>query len=708
MGFVSKIRRMMRGNVSTGAAALEAIRRVNTGLESRHERRELDRLNRRPARLTKELAQMAGKDLLEHFRTRKAPRFFTGFGELAQTADLQRQHFPGETENLITAAHRITNEHCWPLLGIGEKFFGSGEIVWNLDPLSGFDWPLAYHADIELVRSDGSDVRVLWELNRLAHLNTLGRAYVLTGDENFSTEFFRQVINWRLQNPVARGVNWNCAMEVALRALNLLAAFKLFLTSPQMTEDRLAELLMMFDQHGAHIRRNLEYSHIATSNHYLCDVAGLLWLGILLPEFAEASEWREFGLQELLKEMDRQVLSDGADYEASTGYHRLKAELFLSSFVLCRLNQIDIEQKYWQKLRAMIDYVKAYLRPDGRAPLIGDTDSGQVLPIVRRSADDHAYLLSLGAAVFQEPAFKRSEKCSEEVLWILGADGLRDFEALPRGEAAKSQSFPDAGVHVLRQDDLYLLFNAGDSGLRGRGAHGHNDALSVEVSAGGTAFIVDPGSFVYTADLWERHLFRSTAYHSTVQVDGVEQNTIEEGAPFQIGNEAKPRLISWESVDERDAVIAEHDGYRRLAQPVRHRRAVHFDKRNRFWVIEDSFSGEGEHDFAFRFHFAPELESRLRDDGSVELLDQVNSARLLIFAEGISATPEFETRFSSREYGNKQPSTSVCWNVRAGVSLTAKFVLAPVCAGDNQAERETSIAEILDRLGIRQPAIDNN
>jgi heparinase II/III-like protein len=692
MKIVSKIRRMMRGDVSTGAAALEAIRRVNSGLESRHERRELDQLNRRPARLTEELAQMAGKDRLEHFRTRKAPRFFTGFGELAQTANLQRQHFPGETEKLIAAAHSIAKEHCWPLLGFGEKRFGD-EIDWHRDPLSGIDWPLSYHADIELLRSDGSDVRVLWELSRMEHLVTLGRAYVVTGDEKFSEEFFRQVISWRSQNPVGRGVNWSCAMEVALRAINLLAAFQLFLKSPQMTDDRLAELLMIFDQHGGHIRRNLEYSHLATSNHYLCDVAGLLWLGIVLPELKEATAWREFGLQELLREMEKQVLSDGADSEASTGYHRLKTELFLYSFVLCKDNGIEIAPAHWQKLYAMIDYVRAYLRPDGRAPLIGDSDSGQFLPITKRSGDDHGYLLALGAAVFHEPALKHDEDCPEEVLWVLGENGVRDFEALPVSPSPPSRSFADAGIHVLRHEDLYLLFNASNSGLRGRGAHGHNDALSVEVSACGTAFIVDPGSYVYTADLWERHLFRSTAYHSTVQVDGVEQNTIEEGAPFQIGNEVKPRLISWESTQERDDVIAEHDGYRRLAQSVRHRRAINFDKRNRLWVVEDSFSGEGEHDFAFRFHFAPELESRLRDDGGVEVLDQVNSVRLLIFADGLSATPEFETRFSSRDYGNKQPSTSVCWNVRSGASLTAKFALVPVCVTDNQTEREASIAK---------------
>ncbi len=45
-----------------------------------------------------------------------------------------------------------------------------------------------------------------------------------------------------------------------------------------------------------------------------------------------------FGLCELQREMDKQILPDGADYESSTGYHRLVLELFCYSFLLCRLN----------------------------------------------------------------------------------------------------------------------------------------------------------------------------------------------------------------------------------------------------------------------------------------------------------------------------------------------------------------------------------
>src|SRR5207253_7771315 len=106
-----------------------------------------------------------------------------------------------------------------------------------------------------------------------------------------------------------------------------------------------------------------------------------------------------------------------------------------------------------------------------------------------------------------------SDVCSSdlepaELLWILGERGLGDYHALPFAETAQSSAFPDAGTYIFRDRDLYLLFNTNGNGMNGRGSHGHNDALTVEVSACGTPFIVDPGSYVYTANLRERHLFR--------------------------------------------------------------------------------------------------------------------------------------------------------------------------------------------------------
>ena len=691
---------MLRGEVTPRVAALEAARRVRVANERRRERADLAQLDQQPARLREEFARIRASDLLAHFRSRVKPRFLPGFDDLARTADLQRTIFPHQTETLLKSARRIVDDHCWPLLGFGEKCFGKEEINWNTDPLSGFSWPLDFHADLNLIRNDGSDARVTWELNRWSHFITLGRAFAITGDETFSQEFFQQLKDWRRQNPVARGVNWNCAMEVALRAMNLLAAFSLFLRAPQMDELTLKELLRIIDSHGAHIKRNLEFSNIATSNHYLADITGLLWIGVMLPELQAADEWRAFGLRELLNEMDKQTLADGADYEASTGYHRLKVELYLYSMVLCHLNGIEIADKYWTKLRAMINFMAAYLRPDGRAPLIGDTDSGQVLPIVRRAANDHGYVLALGAAIFKEPRFELpSDELPEELLWILGEPGVRDYRSLPDASMPESQQFPEAGIYLLRHEDLYLLFNASEAGVNGRGSHGHNDALSIEVSAFGVPFIVDPGTYLYTANLDARHLFRSTAYHSTVQVDDAEQNTIDKAFPFISGNEARPRVLNWESNSDADLIVAEHYGYQRLAQPVLHRRSVRFDKHRRFWLIEDELTGEGTHEFSFRFHFAQGLETEVRPDGMVVVCDKLTGVRLLIACQnreggcGETSDPTLEPRSSSNDYGAKDNSISACWTVKTTTPFSAQFILIPVGRDEDEKTRQAIVSE---------------
>ncbi|HEX8557379.1 MAG TPA: alginate lyase family protein [Pyrinomonadaceae bacterium] len=704
MGIRGKIRRALRGEVGLGAAALEAGRRGLVALRLRGERAALSARARGasvpppPARLAPEFARAGGAGLLEHFRGGGAARFFKGFEEALTPAG--REHLAPRAEALREEGRAIAGRR-WALLGYGEREFG-GRVDWLREPLTGARWPLDFHADVALVRGDGSDVRVLWELNRLGHLVALGRAYAAGGGESLAEEFFAQAESWAEQNPPGLGPNWACAMEAALRATNLLAALTLFRRSPALDERRLLALLALLDAHGRHVRRNLEYSYIAAGNHYLSDLAGLLWLGVCLPELAAAAGWRDFALRELLRELDRQVLPDGASWEASTGYHRLVTELFLYSLLLCRENGVEVAERHWRRVRSMLEYARAYLRPDGRAPLVGDTDGGRVLPLAARAADDHAYLLAVGAALFREPRFKVSDQAPEEVFWLLGADGARVYGGLEAAavSSSRSEAFEHAGACVLRERDLYLLLSASGAGLGGRGAHGHNDALSIEVSAFGVSFVADPGTYVYTGDLPARHAFRSTAYHSTVEVDGAEQNTTPEAAPFHIGDEARPRLLSFTSDGRRDAAAAEHYGYERLpAGRVTHRRAVTFDRRAGCWLVEDALEGTGEHVFRFVFHAAPgrlvrplaPRGSQTRGRAAVEVVDEATGARLVVASvegfEGVTVEP----RWSSRDYGSKVETAAAVWALRAPAPLAARWLLLPVRAGEDAAARLESV-----------------
>jgi len=586
MGTLGKIKRALRGEIKLTVAILEALRRTRISIQRKFESPEPGPLDLGP-----------GVD--------RQPKFFA-----VETTD---------DPELLELANRLVSEP---------------PVEWNRDPRSGYLWPLDYHRDLKLMRTDGSDIRIVWELNRLGRFLTLGRAYKLTKDERFATAFVEQLRSWNEQNPYGRGPNWLCAMEVALRAINLIAAREMFRESPQLDAQF---LLTLFQQHGKYIRRNLEFSYIATSNHYLSDVAGLLWLGVMVPELRDAKRWRDFGLKELLREMDKQVLPDGADFESSTGYHRFVTELFLYSFLLCRENGIAVGQKYSDKLRAMLLYIRAYIRPDGFAPLIGDTDGGQFLPFQQNRADDHGYLLRIGAEAFNNAA-------------------LRDAEP-------GSKAFPHAGIYIMRHEDLYLCLNTSGAGINGRGSHGHNDALSIEVSAGGCAFIVDPGTYLYTGDLQRRHDFRSTAYHSTVKIDGVEQNTIRRDLPFVIGDEARPRVLLWEIGPQIDRIIAEHYGYQRLKNPVTHRRTVTFDKQKRSWLIEDEFLGDAvDHVYEVRFHFAPGLQITCVES-AVEARDPNTDLTLTVRSLSLSGSPETEEQFTSRNYGEMSESLTACWRV---------------------------------------------
>ena len=683
----SRIKVALRGEIRPVDVAREVLWRSKCRFRRRRERRIIEALADQTARLHPKFASLSPPALLRDFRDRKQPIFFPGFEAQETTAALQQELFPEETRLLVESANRIVKEHCWQLLGLGEVHFGK-ILNWRRDPLSGREWPLDFHAEIKLWRNDGSDIRTLWELNRLGHFLTLARAYAVTRDEQFAEEFFSQIASWRNQNPVGHGANWSSAMEVALRAQNLIGSLALFRSSACLKEDRLLTLLTMLEQHGAHIERNLEFSYLATSNHYLCGIAGLLWIGLYVPQLEAATRWHEWAFKELLHEMDKQVLGDGAHYEASTGYHRLVVEQCLYSLVLCRANGLEVPEGYWKKLKSMLGYIRGYLRSDGMAPLIGDSDAGQVMPLRHRTADDHAYVVAIGAADFSETALKESGASKpEELLWILGEKGIDTFDSLTGNSNLHSQAFLDVGVYVLRNDDLYLLLTASGPGLKGRGSHRHNDVLSIEVSACGRPFIVDPGTYVYTAELRERHLFRSTAYHSTIQIDDVEQNKIDESRPFVIGNEAQPRLSDWRTDQDLDRVIAEHYGYLRLPEPATHRRMVTFAKGERYWFIEDEILGSGEHAVTARFHFAAGLEVQFYAGNCVVATDQTTGARLFVCPDKSDLEGRLEHLFTSNDYGARVGSVSVGWSIHAKLPCKLSWTLIPVCSGEDEDER---------------------
>ena len=609
-------------------------------------------------------------EIAERIRARRGVHLTPGLANLDSTAATVRDLFPTSIDATRVEAEAILKHQ---ISVFGRACAVGRPIEWHRDPHSGLRWPLKHYTRVPAVLGHGSDVRVVWELNRLQHLTTLGRAYALTGDERYTEEFLLQLASWQEANPPRFGPNWLNAMEAAIRAINIIAALEMFSGSQHITDAAIELLLKMLIAHGSFIRGNLEFTHRLSSNHFLSDLIGLFAIGMTMPELRQSSEWVSFSTERLLIEMERQVLADGVDYEGSIAYHRFVLEIFALFFSINREAGVEIPRHYWEYLSAMFDFARHYLKPDGTAPRIGDSDDGRLISFKSRQADDHSYLMSIAAVLLKDEKFKLSRDIDEEAIWWFGSTAREYFEGLPVIEPPKSKAFPESQIIIQRHEQLYAIIDCGDHGARGRGSHAHSDALSIEVFAFGRTFLRDPGTFVYTGSAHWRNRFRSTAYHNTVRIDDEDISQINASQLFLLGPNVRPRVISWESNDERDVLDAEHHGYHRLASPVTHRRVVTFDKREGHWTIEDSFTGEGRHRFEFLFNFDSGLEVTLEDNRASAR--DPNTTLTIVATTHQELDARIEPRWVSPAYGTRLNSSAIIYSLTKEVPLKVSFQL---------------------------------
>ena len=615
-------------------------------------------------------------DVASRIRAQDTQRLLPGLIDLARTAEIVKELFPESIEEARCEADAII-AHRINLFGCVHHF--GRQIDWHRDAVSGVRWPLEHFTRMPVMLEEPADVRVVWELNRLHHFTTLGRAYALTGDERLAEEFLLQLASWCDANPPRFGVNWTVAMEVAIRAINIIAALEMFRGSPHVNDSALEMILKTLIAHGRFIRANLEFSNRAPSNHYLSDLIGLFVIGATVPELRESRSWLSYSSRRLLSEMDRQVLADGVDYEGAIGYHRFVLEIFALFFSMSTSSGIEIPRRYWAKLGAMFEFVRHYLKPDGTAPMIGDSDDGRLIKFKPRPAGEHSYLLSIVAVLMKSDRFKQSSCIDEEAIWWYGEKGRDTFEKLAvNEEAPASRAFPNAQIFIQRAElseergPLYAIIDCGDHGARGRGSHAHSDALSFEVFAFGRTFVRDPGTFVYSASEKDRNRFRSTGYHNTVRIDREEISEVNEGELFSFASNVKPRVNRWEINDEHDVLDAEHYGYQRLREPVIHRRVITFDKREGRWTIEDFFTGKGRHLFEFFFNFDAGLELEVDADNRAVARDG-NS--MLVVAPDQPLETRTERRGVSPSYGTLLNSSAIIFELTAEAPLKVTFEL---------------------------------
>ncbi len=621
---------------------------------------------------------------IRHALGDRLPSGWRDASEIRATLDA---HAPGEIAAMTARAHLICR-HVFNLLGSGPADLGP-RIDWHCDFKSGYRWDSSRHySGLRIDAQRGADVKVPWELSRGQHLPLLAQVELLTDNAGYGREAVEQIEDWIRANPPEFGVNWTCAMEVSIRAVNWLWTAALLSASPHVSDEFFVHLLASLLAHGRYVRANLEVMPDGTrTNHYIADLVGLLYLGLCVPEFEESREWQELARAELEREMQHQVLGDGVSYESSIPYHRLSAEMFVSAAILGRKHRIAFMPAFMARLERMIEFTAAYTKPNGLAPQIGDADDGRLHILSGYGSSDfrdHRHLLAAASVLFDRPEWRaRAGDRWVEGLWLGGLGACQAGVITVPPPRCESAEFDQAGIYILRSDDGMVVFSAGAVGTDGLGNHKHNDLLAVEVQLGDEDILVDPGSYLYTSDSVARDAFRSTRAHSTVMVDGVEQNTIPSGSPFSLESDAAPTLVDWRVEPDETTVTCEHDGYTRLPSPVIHRRRVTLGRRDNRLRLDDEFvAGAGAdavHEIMWSFIFAPGCRISSTAGGWSIVTAGGRDVRLTVPRDRAGAplaiVPVLEDGFVSPSYGVAVHAPVLRWQWAGSLPLSVQLEL---------------------------------
>lgn len=627
----------------------------------------------------------AGRALYDRFWESAAAHFFEGAADVQRGAVLEGL-MSDVREQVIAFADEVSGGR-FNLLGYTRLFFGD-PVDWHLDPVSGRQAPRVHWSRINPLDADMvGDHKVIWELNRHQWFVGLGQAYRLTGDERYAEIFAARIRAWMRANPRGTGINWASSLEVALRMISWCWALFLFRGSMALSPELFVEMLEWIRAQAAHVERYLSY-YFSPNTHLTGEALGLFYVGVLFPELSEAEHWRTLGTRILVEQIEQQVLPDGVYLEQSTCYQRYTAETYLHFLILADRNGIAVPATVGERVQRMLDFLLTVRRPDGSMPQIGDADGGALLSLVRRAPDDFRGVFAVAAAFFGRPDYAWAAGApAPEVFWLLGTTGCKIFDSLRAvpPSSTPSRLFSDGGYAVMRSGwdkrAHQLIFDIGPLGCPFTSGHGHADLLGIQCAVFGDPYLIDTGTYCYTADAGWRDYFRGSAAHSTVTVDGLDQAS--PAGPFKWHRQPRARLRRWVSTDAFDLADADHDAYHRLPDPVTHRRRVFFAK-PRYWVVVDELDGKAEHRIDLRFQFAP-MEVTLGPDGwALARNAQGRECRILVVATApltaklVAGESDPIQGWAAPDYGRREPTPMLMYSSVAQLPLRIVTLLFPV------------------------------
>jgi hypothetical protein len=464
-------------------------------------------------------------------------------------------------------------------------------INWHMDHISGYVWPRVHYSRLVPVDpGTGADCRFPWSVGRCQHWLHLAAA---RGQWQAATaEMLSQFREFTLSNPPGVGVTYASTMEVAIRSVNWLTAFRR--SADRYINRDIEHLCVEMAASGRMLRERLQETDSKAGTHeYVVSLLGLYVISTMFPSLANAGDWYRFSGEQLNRELDRQFDGDGGHIEGSPAYATLVLECYLFAYLLGR-EATDPRVSEWSgSLQRALDHLATIILPNGELPRLGDDDGGRLLSPPGEPDNDARYVLQIGSVVFERADWKARAGCDPRPgldFW-LGPECVQRYREL-RGvpDSPTLRVYKQAGFAISRMREAYLLLQGGRCEEEAPRGHLHNDLTSLEYFADGERWLIDPGTYQgYRQPVW-RNRFRSTSAHNVIHLNDTEQNQLRSSELSPLPRDVDPLPIAM----DKDRIVV---GYGRTTAGANEvvTRYVEPSADTRLVKVIDRIDGEGIH-----------------------------------------------------------------------------------------------------------------
>lgn len=461
---------------------------------------------------------------------------------------------------------QVARERCLQdattILSQGTRVFGRRvstgvHAPWNVDPLTGQEWPAKtkwWQIDIR-TSERMSDVKWVWEIGRHRDLVILARASAIEPEGVWLAELEAMLRSWLDQCPPERGVNWYSSLELALRAISW--AQMLALVGDRLPDDLRAGLDAQLVASARHIMIELPYTVSSMkNNHLLGDGLGLVVLGRMFPDHPGAERWQKIGDVLFLKQLSRHMRADGSMIEDSLSYHR-----FVMEMLIVRKLIGNVPRPIEEALSGAAEHLRQLGVLESEVPQYGDWDEGRVLadsmPAGSVRGATYAALAIVGYTI---PAEAWAD--SDEVAWYVAPRGDQG-RALPQLRPVRSSG----DFQIVERGPWKVWFK-----VAGSRSHQHADISAVWIMREDQWLLKDPGTGTYNGPLKVRNGFRTSTAHPVWCPVGLDQ--LQPHRAFRWLRSVSGGAVEPAATGDRVVLFAWHDAFVLDGKGTRLSRAV--------------------------------------------------------------------------------------------------------------------------------------